>query len=135
MSLKKFLERCDALQGESVAERAALFFIIGTCKVAVFLLAASSKVGRGSKAQVMIEYLILLATLALFTVIFTTGSFFTRFRGSMQDSMTVAMDTMEQPDLPPSTSNTTGVTIPWWEEEIEAGGSSGGSMSPVSYSY
>ena len=134
MSLKKFLGRCDAVQGTSVAERAALFFIIGTCKVAVFLLAASSKVGRGSKAQVIIEYLTLLATLALFTIVFTTGSFFSRFRSSMDDTMEVAMNTMEQPDLEPTRSNATGVTVPWWEEEIEAGSSGGAGWSgPVAW--
>jgi hypothetical protein len=47
--------------------------------------------------------------------------------------MEVAMNTMEQTDLPSSTTNTTGITIPWWEEEIPAGSSGGASGGPVAW--
>jgi len=122
MSLKKFLRRFDTIKGESVGQRCALRLITGTCKIAGYLLKASDKVGRGTHAQVLIEYLMLMVAIALFTIVFTAGSFFTNFRDNMDRSTSFAMNTMEQPGMAEPTSTTNGVTIPWWDEEIEEGG-------------
>ncbi len=122
MPLKKFLISCETLKEGSLSQRAALVLITGTCKVAGLLLKASDKVGRGTRAQVFIEYLMMLVAIALFTIVFTTGSFFTKFRNNMDKTTEFAMDTMEQPGVDEPASNATGATIPWWNETIEEGG-------------
>ncbi len=127
MPLKKFLISIETLKGGSFGQRAALVLLTGTCRVAGFLLKASDKVGRGTRAQVFIEYLMLLVAIALFTVVFTTGSFFSNFREKMDKTTEFAMKKMDQPGVPQSTpSNATGAAIPWWDEEIEPGGSGWG---------
>jgi|GEM_PF-3374123 len=122
MSLKKFLRTLETIRGETFGQRCGLRLITGACKVAGFLLKASEKVGGATAGQVFIEYLMLMVALALFTIIFTTGSFFTHFRENMDATTEFAMNTMEQPGMDEPGTTTNGVTIPWWEEEIEAGG-------------
>jgi len=125
MSLKKYLKTMEAMRSGSFAERTACKFMTGTCKVAGFLLEKSSRVRGPARGQVFIEYIMLLVVIALFSIVFTSGSFFTRFRNNMQGSMDFAMNTMEQQDLPtPPPSN--GVTLPWWDEALETGGYTGG---------
>ncbi len=121
MSLKKFLRRLETIKGESFGQRCALGLITGTCKVAGFLLKASDKVGRGTQGQVLIEYLMLMVAIALFTIVFTTGSFFTNFRDNMDATTEFAMNTMEQPGMVEPEVTTNGITIPWWDAEIEEG--------------
>jgi len=129
MSLKKFLRRLETIKGESFGQRCALCLITGACKAAGFLLKASEKVGGETRAQVFIEYLMLMVALALFTIVLTTGSFFTNFRSNMDRTTDFAMNKMDQPGFSPSPSTGSGVTIPWWNEEIEAGSVPGGGVA------
>ncbi|MGE5280498.1 MAG: hypothetical protein ACM3L6_07145 [Deltaproteobacteria bacterium] len=122
MSLKKFLKTMQVMHPNGRPGRLASSFLAGACTCAGFLLKVSARMTRNNRAQVMMEYFIILCVVTLFAMVLNSSSFFGRFRTNLNASMKSAMETMDQPGVGSGTSGTsgagTGDLIPWWEEDI-----------------
>jgi hypothetical protein len=123
MSFQKFLKTAETMKTGTRIERLLVSFLTGSCKGAGFLLRATTRVTRNNRAQVAMEYFIILCVITLFAMVLGSSSFFGRFRNEMNESMRQAVEAMDQPGIGDGTGSISSpglnIVIPWWEETEE----------------